>query len=247
MEKKVGQDCDLFLITIHSVLAALFVMSVGALSANSLGGEKSMHYDRPVGCHIHLEIRWQPRGASLSSNLLNFLARSSYHDIVALIRTFEKGLVNAMVFLSLDEPRMTSGNYSTCWFLGPTPCRWARFSKGVSGNMPFIRSFPGDPMLSKYKSWSSGESSLPVFIYMSLPLWPHTSISCELLLSHLCFEIPLFHSVSLWCYYLWHVSLPSVGLGPVHLIWCPQNSAWYVVKGMQCLLNGGDQLPSGGS
>lgn len=153
-----------------------------------------------------------------------------------------------MVFLSLDEPRMTSGNYSACWFSGPTPGCWARFSKGVSENMCLSEAFQVILCWVKCNSWFSSESSLPVFIYMSLPLWPHTSVSCELLLSHLCSEIPLFHSVSLWCYYLWHVSLPSVGSGPVHLIWCPQNSTWYMVKGMKCLLNEGvDQLQSWGS
>lgn len=46
MEEKVGQDRDLFLVVIHSVLPALFV---GALSTDSLGGAKSMYYVRTCG------------------------------------------------------------------------------------------------------------------------------------------------------------------------------------------------------
>lgn len=46
MEEKVGQDRDLFLVIIHSVLPALFV---GALSTNSLGEAKSMYYVRTCG------------------------------------------------------------------------------------------------------------------------------------------------------------------------------------------------------
>lgn len=146
----------------------------------------------PVDFHIHLEIRCQHRDQSVI-NSLNF-TQSNYHDILELIRTFNKGLVNAVVFLSLDELRITC---SICWFLGPIPALWARLSKDGAWDCAFIKSFPGDFMLSKDKSWPFSESSLPVFVFMSLLLWPHTSIFKELLLSHLCFESPLFHIGSL--------------------------------------------------
>lgn len=53
----VSQNCDLFLITIRSVLAASLVVFVRALSSSPPGRGKSAYYIRTVEFLIHLEIR----------------------------------------------------------------------------------------------------------------------------------------------------------------------------------------------
>lgn len=109
-------------------------------AANSLGGAKSIYYVRICGFSYTLKIKMiTQRGQFV-------IFWTSWPD---------QGPVNAMAFLSLDEPRMTSRTCSTCWFLDPVLGCKARFSKGGAWESAFIKSFPVDPMLSKYKSWSS--------------------------------------------------------------------------------------------